>query len=108
MRDKTRMVIGTFVWWAAAVPGAAVAVMTPMMFDAPGSLESAITVAAALSIVSFPILAALCPVLAWAAYALKRPRASRVLIMAPTIPVVSTALIFAVIAFGCGGSLVCP
>ena len=107
MRDISGLIIGTVLWWIAAVPGAGVAVMTPMMFDAPQSVESAPTIALALAVVSFPILAALCPVFAWVMYALKFPRAARVLIYLPFIPVVGVALSVAVIEFACAGSLTC-
>jgi len=107
MRDRTKLAIGTAIWWLAAVPGAGVAMMAPMMFDAPGSLESPLTVAAALLIVSCPVLAALCPVLAWGAFALSWRRAALVLILAPILPVAGVAGVVGAMALVCGGSLVC-
>lgn len=83
------------------------AMMAPMMFDAPGSLQSTPTIVAALSIISFPILAAFFPVAAWLAYALRWPRAARALLYMPAFPIVAIALTFAVIELACGGSLSC-
>ena len=105
--SKTRLAIGTAFWWLAALPGAAIAVMTPMMFDAPGSTENQPLIVTALLIVSFPVLAALCPVLAWIAYARSWYRATRALILAPILPVLGVVLGFAVIEYVCGGSFSC-
>ena len=81
--------------------------MSAMLFDAPGAAESVPTTAFALVLVAFPIMAAFCPVLAWGMHALNLPRAARVLIYLPILPVVGAVLIFAVIEFACGGSLTC-
>ena len=81
--------------------------MTPMIFDAPGSTENQPLIATALLIVSFPVLAALCPVLAWIACALSWHRAVRALIVAPIVPVFGVVVGFAMIEYGCGGSFSC-
>ena len=102
-RDKARLVIGTVVCWVAAVPGMALALATPMMVDAPGGPVSGAAFVAALFIVSFPVLAVLCPMLAWAAHALTRPRLARILIWTPALPVIGAALFFVVTRSGCAG-----
>ncbi|MEI7610574.1 MAG: hypothetical protein WCJ64_24600 [Rhodospirillaceae bacterium] len=45
---KTRLAIGTGFWRLAALPGGAVAIMTPMMFDAPGSTQNQLLIFTAL------------------------------------------------------------
>ena len=105
-RDQARLVIGTVVCWGAAVPGVALALATPMTFNAPSGLVSGAAFVAALFVVSFPVLAVLCPMLAWAAHALTRPRLARVLIWTPALPVIGSALFFAVSRFGCAGLII--
>ena len=69
MMCKTWLVTDTALWWLAAIPGAAIPIMTPMMFDSPGSTENLPLIITALLVVSLPVVAALYTVLAWSAYA---------------------------------------
>ena len=107
MRDKTKLTIGTTIWWLLAVPSAGMAMMAPMMFDAPGSLESPLTVAAALWVVSCPLTAILCPVLAWIAFALSWRNVAFALIVVPIVPILGVVLVFTIISVGCSGLFSC-
>ncbi|MBD2258048.1 hypothetical protein [Pseudanabaena sp. FACHB-2040] len=68
MKRKTALMflsIATAVLIAAAVIGVFPAVMTPMMFDAPGSMENPATVTLAIGVATFPIVCVLAVVLSW-------------------------------------------
>ncbi|MGB3200656.1 MAG: hypothetical protein WBA99_07130 [Nodosilinea sp.] len=60
----------TVIWTAAAVIGLMPALMSPMMFDAPGSLENPATVALALSVATFPVVCILAVLAGWLVFAL--------------------------------------
>lgn len=62
--------IATVIWVAAAIIGLLPALMSPMMFDAPGSLENRATVALALSVATFPVVCILAVLLGWLVFAL--------------------------------------
>lgn len=61
----TFLFVATVILVLAAVVGFFPAVMTPMMFDAPGSLENPVTVTLALSVATFPIVCVLAVILSW-------------------------------------------
>lgn len=73
MQQKTALVflfVATVIWIAGAVIGLLPALMTPMMFDAPGSLENPVTVTLALSIATFPVVCAVAVLLSWLVFGL--------------------------------------
>ena len=73
MHRKTALmvlVIATVILMIAAVVGALPAMMTPMMFDSPGSLESPATVTLALSVATFPLVCILAVLLSWLVFSL--------------------------------------
>ncbi|HEY9764065.1 MAG TPA: hypothetical protein V6D07_16150 [Trichocoleus sp.] len=57
--------VATVILVIGAVVGVFPAVMTPMMFDSPGSLENPATVIFALSVATFPIVCILAVILSW-------------------------------------------
>lgn len=61
----TFLFVATVILVVGAVVGFLPAVMTPMMFDAPGSLENPATVILALSVATFPITCILAVLLSW-------------------------------------------
>ena len=105
--NKNCLVIGSALWCLAAIPGAAIAVMTPIMFDSPGIRENQTLIITALLVVLFPVMAAICPILAWIAYARSWHHGATVLIHAPTLPIAGVRLGFTVIEHACGGSFSC-
>ena len=100
MTDRTRLILSTVLGLAASVPGCGAALMAPMMFDAPGSLESRPTVALALLVVSFPALAVLCPMAAWIAFAFARNRLARTMMLVPVLPPLLVLMMALTMAWG--------
>ena len=107
MTIRIKLAIGTIIWWLTAIPGVGMAMMAPMMFDAPGSQNNLMVVALAVSVFTYPVAAILAPILAWVAYGLSWPRAAWILILAPLLPMAAVFISFAVLEFGCGGMLSC-
>jgi Sec-independent protein secretion pathway component TatC len=73
MKRKTALMflfIATVIWIVGAVVGLLPALMTPMMFDAPGSLENSATVTLAISIATFPVVCIVAVLLSWLVFAL--------------------------------------
>jgi hypothetical protein len=64
------LLIATVILILAAVVGALPAMMTPMMFDSPGSLESPATVTLAISVATFPLVCILAVLLSWLVFTL--------------------------------------
>lgn len=62
--------IATVIWVLGAVVGALPALMTPMMFDSPGSLENPATVTLAISVATFPVVCILAVLLSWLVFLL--------------------------------------
>jgi hypothetical protein len=105
--NKTCLVIGSALLCLAAIPGAAIAIMIPMMFDSPVNTENRTLIITALLVGLFPVIAAVCPILAWIAYARSCHHGATVLIHAPTLPIAGVLLGFTVIEHACGGSFSC-
>ncbi|NJN62970.1 MAG: hypothetical protein HC795_16945 [Coleofasciculaceae cyanobacterium RL_1_1] len=64
---KVFTLMASAAWTASAVLSIRSVMMTPMLFDAPGSSENAIVITLALSIVTFPVVCALAIAVSWAA-----------------------------------------
>ena len=62
-------ILASAIWGIAFVPGALGALLSPMMFDAPGSMNNPIAWINVLAIVSFPCLCIVSIAAAWIAYA---------------------------------------
>ncbi|MFQ4139851.1 hypothetical protein PGN35_026410 [Nodosilinea sp. PGN35] len=62
--------IATVLLVVGAIAGFLPALMTPMMFDAPGALENPATVTLALSIATFPIVCVVALLLSWLVFLL--------------------------------------
>ncbi len=71
-RARTLLLVTTILAGAAGLVGIAAALMSFMMFDAPGSEKNPATIVLFLSVLTFPIVCAVSAVLAWVFYAFKK------------------------------------
>lgn len=66
---KTATIIINIIFILLLLPGAGMAVMSPMMFDAPGSTENKLTILTATSIFTFPIVIIIAQIISWIFFA---------------------------------------
>ncbi len=93
---------------ALLVPGIMTAVTSLMLFDAPGSRSSPLTIALVLGGLSAPVLLIAGPVIAWVAFAMGRDRvARRTAFLIPLGWLAYIAAAVALVATSCGGRLEC-
>jgi hypothetical protein len=71
-------IVVTAVWGVLLVPGLLGAALSPMFFDAPGSMENPAAIFNALVVVSFPVLCIVSIVAVWALWLLHRRAQRRV------------------------------
>jgi ABC-type sulfate transport system permease subunit len=76
--------------------------MTPMLFDAPGSTSNRFTIAIAVAMVALPVTCLLGAVLPW----VFRPHAfAKALFLLPLLDLVVIAALFGCLQYFCGGLL---
>jgi hypothetical protein len=74
----TLVVVVSLVWGILLLPGLLGAALSPMFFDAPGSMNNAAAWINALIVVSFPVLCVLSIAGSWIVWAWKKRSATRV------------------------------
>lgn len=96
-------VLASAIWGVLLFPGLLGALLSPMMFDAPGSANNPVAWMNALIIVSFPCLCILSIVIVWIVYARHKRRPTRgtmagQLIAAglPLLPILYVAIVMVV------------
>lgn len=104
MNNKILWIALTVLWVLLAVPSAGAAVMSVMMFDAPGSAESHYTWMLFWSMVALPFAWVLGAGVPWIFY---KKRWGIALFLIPIANVAVIAAIFELINARCGGSLTC-
>jgi hypothetical protein len=91
-----------------AVPAIAVggmmAIMSPMMFDAPGSDSNPPVILLFVSTLSFPLVCLASVIAAWVAFGLRRNRGAFWLSLAPLLPVLSGVAAIVWLQLASGGS----
>jgi len=94
--------LGTAFWALSAIPGAAMAMMAPMLFDAPGSRDNTLLIVAAIALMLFPLTAVLAPALSWMAWGRGHRRVAGWTMLLPLLPpaVFVGAIEFASLAHG--------
>jgi hypothetical protein len=70
-------IVVTAVWGVLLFPGLLGAALSPMFFDAPGSMSNPVAIFNALVVVSFPILCIVSIVAVWMLWSLLTPAACR-------------------------------
>lgn len=83
------LIIETILGVPAVLMGGFAAMMSPMMFDAPGSMENPWVVTFFWSVVAFPVVCVLAILLGWIFYATRRYRAALWFSLTPIIPIVT-------------------
>ena len=87
------LIIATVVFALAVTPGVYVAMMSVMLFDAPGSTENASILNFFYAIVSFPIMCIPSNV-SWIFYAFKLYRTAIVISLSPLLSLLAMAMFF--------------
>jgi hypothetical protein len=90
-RTKLAFVVLTLVNLALVLFGAWLALWTPMLFDS-GSTQDKVLVAAAVSVMLFPVLALICALLPWLFLWLRWRRAASAIAILPIVIAAGTVL----------------
>lgn len=95
--------VATIVWGVSFFPGLLGAALSPMFFDAPGSMNNPAAIANALIVVSFPVLCIISIAGSWLVWSVRkrpsapsRPVAQIAIASLPLLPVVYVAAVLAV------------
>ena len=88
-RVRIWLIVETMLCIPAVLLGAVAALMSPMMFDAPGSTSEPQVVMLFWSAISFPFVCIFAVVSAWIAFARRSERMAMGLSLLPVIPVVT-------------------
>ena len=86
------LIIATILSIPAIALGGFAAMMSPMMFDAPGSMERADVVMMFWSVLSFPVVCLVAILAAWIAFVRRRDRIALWLSLLPVVPLVTAAI----------------
>jgi hypothetical protein len=109
MLKPTLAVIVTAVWGMLLLPGLLGAALSPMFFDAPGSMDNPGAWLNALVVVSFPVLCLLSIGASWLVWAARRRRPTRLssyaAIGAAALPLLPIAYVVAAMAIETVGVL---
>jgi len=87
------LIITTILFLLLITPGVYVAMMSVMLFDAPGSTENPTVVGFFYSIVSFPVMCGLSPV-SWIFYALKLYKTAIIVSLSPVLSIIAIIITF--------------
>ena len=91
------LIIATIVFALAVTPGVYVAMMSVMLFDAPGSSENTSIVAFFYAIVSFPVMCIVSNV-SWIFYAFKLYKTAIFISLSPILSLIAMAILFSAMA----------
>jgi hypothetical protein len=86
------LIVETILCIPAVALGGFAALMSPMMFDAPGSTSNPHVVALFWSVVAFPFACMAAVVLGWILFATRHPRAAFWFSLTPLIPLITGAI----------------
>lgn len=84
-------------WTTSAVLSIRSVMMTPTLFDAPGSSDNAIVITLALSVVTFPVVCGLAIALSWAALYI---RSEELAIAGTLLPLANIAVAIGIVLSG--------
>jgi hypothetical protein len=91
------LIIATILFALAVTPGVYVAMMSVMLFDAPGSAENTSIVYFFYAIVSFPVMCIVSNV-SWIFYAFKLFRTAIIISLSPILSLIAMAILFSAMA----------
>ncbi|MBV9148876.1 MAG: hypothetical protein JO024_03355 [Candidatus Eremiobacteraeota bacterium] len=102
----TVAIVATVIWGMLLIPGLLGALLSPMMFDAPGSINNPAAWANMLIIVSFPCLCILSIIGSWIVWQWHKRGATRsssvVQIVAALLPLLPVAYVVGALVIGTG------
>lgn len=104
---RSYLVAGTVLSVLAGVLGLVPALMSPMMFDTPGSQELISIWLLFGLIAAFPLVCFLAPVASYLAYRAGRNGWSVALLVSPLYVLALTTAMFFVLKYWCGGQFAC-
>lgn len=84
--------------------GAVMALMSPMMFDAPGSTSNPPVILLFVSTLSFPVVCLLGMIAAWVTFGMRQNRGAFWLSLLPVLPILTAAIAVVWLQIGSGGS----
>ena len=100
----TLAIVVTVIWGILLIPGLLGALLSPMMFDAPGSMQNPAAWANMLIIVSFPCLCILSIIASWIVWRWHKRRATRVSstaqVIAAVLPLIPVAYVVGALVIG--------
>jgi hypothetical protein len=102
-RVRIWLIIDTIVGIPAILIGSFMAIMSPMMFDAPGSTANPPVVLLFSSVIAFPVAYLLAIVSAWIAFAARRISAAVWLSFLPAVPLLGGIVSIVWLQFGGNG-----
>jgi len=91
------LIIATIVFALAITPGVYMAMMSVMLFDAPGSTENQAILNFFYAIVSFPVMCILSNI-SWVFYAFKLYRTAIIISLSPLLSLLAMAILFSAMA----------
>ncbi len=104
MPSKTLWTVLSVLWVVLAAPSAFLALFAPMMFDAPGSTQSPLTVALFAGVLALPVLWLLGAALPWI---FRHAAWAAWLFLIPLLDVVALGTIAILIERLCAGNFTC-
>jgi hypothetical protein len=104
MRGHLRWLILTALWALAGLAAVVPAMMTPMMFDAPGSERNPVAIGLAISVAVFPLICLSSAVLPWL---FRRRRFAAMFFLLPVANLALIAAIVFTLDYFCGGQFSC-
>jgi hypothetical protein len=105
----TLAVVATAVWGVLAIPGLLGAALSPMFFDAPGSMNNPVAWINAAIVVSFPLLCLISIAGSWVVWALRKRSATKSTAVAQVVvacvPLLPVAYVFVALVVETAGVL---
>jgi hypothetical protein len=98
------LIIESILALPATALGGMMAVMSPMMFDAPGSNTNPPVILLFFSTLSFPLVCLVSVILAWVAFGWRKNRGAFWLSLMPLLPVLSALIAIVWLQLRSGGS----
>lgn len=104
MRNKTLWIVASVCLIGLAVMSLMPVMMVPMMFDAPGSETSPLTIAMALLVAAFPVLCLIGAGLPWL---FRRWKRAGWLFLLPVVDVAALIAVIVAMQYACQSRLAC-
>ncbi|MEW7279227.1 hypothetical protein ABW636_11595 [Aquimarina sp. 2201CG1-2-11] len=101
------LIIASAVFGFLILPALPMIMMSPMLFDSPGSENSIPTVTLAISLITYPITTIIGSIIAWILFTKKKYLIAIIFASVPILNILVGILTIIYMAFFCGGNLGC-